>query len=110
MKKKFYIGPYEIEKSINMKSKMDNGKHPRINTYCVARQRIKKGSIIRGTGYNEVRAVARYISKSDQLVPSALCRDSIATENIEAGSMITFDQIEMSDNHLCNVWKRHNEM
>lgn len=84
---------------------LDNGDAPKISVAAVAKCFIKKGTRIdRAIGSFLVRGIAVRIADYPNHVPIGLISNSVFTQNIEPGELISFDSVELKDGLALKAW------
>ncbi|MEX2565213.1 MAG: NAD(P)-dependent oxidoreductase [Cyclobacteriaceae bacterium] len=85
---------------------LDNSATPRVSVAAIAKKDLYAGSIIdRGIGGMEVRGEAVKIKDSNNHVPIGLLSKVELKRNIEAGELITFDDINIPDSLALDAWR-----
>ncbi len=85
---------------------LDNGISPTVSVAAIAKKDLTNGSIInKGIGGMEVRGEAIKITNCQNHVPIGLLSNVELKRNINAGELITFDDINIPDSLALNAWK-----
>src|SRR5699024_6632784 len=84
---------------------LNNGEHPTISVAAIAKRTIQAGEeITKGIGSFQVRGEAIHISKKPNHVPIGLLVNAVMKNEVEAGQMITFDDVELPNSLALTAW------
>jgi len=85
---------------------LDNSTSPTISTATIAKKDLVIGEKIeKGIGSFEVRGIAVKIKEHRNHVPIGLMKDVVLKRNVQEGSVVTFDDIEIPDSLALTAWK-----
>jgi len=85
---------------------LDNSTSPTISTATIAKKNLVIGEKIeKGIGSFEVRGIAVKIKEHPNHVPIGLMKDVVLKRNVQEGSVLTFDDIEIPDSLALTAWK-----
>jgi len=85
---------------------LDNSTSPTISTATIAKKNLVIGEKIeKGIGSFEVRGIAVKIKEHRNHVPIGLMKDVVLKRNVQEGSVVTFDDIEIPDSLALTAWK-----
>jgi predicted homoserine dehydrogenase-like protein len=103
----FFEIPNTVLNLLNKKEiLLDNGSVPRISVGSIAKKALKAGSVLdKAIGSMEVRGEAIEIAAHPSHVPIGLMAHARFRRNIEAGQLITFDDVEIQDSLAYKAWK-----
>ncbi len=83
---------------------LNNTTTPKVGVMAVAKKDLSVGTLIeRGIGGFEVRGIASKFSSHPNAVPIGLLEKVTITKPIEAGQILTFDDVEIPDSLALNV-------
>jgi predicted homoserine dehydrogenase-like protein len=84
---------------------LNNGKNPTISVGAVTKRTLKPGEKIKkGIGSFQVRGEAVHIATNQNLVPIGLLVNAVMKREVEAGKMITFDDVELPESLALTAW------
>ncbi|MEX2513739.1 MAG: NAD(P)-dependent oxidoreductase [Cyclobacteriaceae bacterium] len=103
----FFEVPGSILNLVNRKEiLLDNSPNPRVSVAAIAKKDLYAGSIIdKGIGGMEVRGEAVKIKNSNNHVPIGLLSKVELKRNMDAGEIITFEDINIPDSLALDAWR-----
>ena len=85
---------------------INNTSCPKISVGAIAKRTLSPGDcIVRGIGSFDVRGSALRISENPNHVPIGLIEHTKVTRRIENGQIITFQDIEIEENIVFQIWQ-----
>lgn len=99
----FHLCQYEIVKTVRRVLNgggvlLNNSSHPTISVVGIAKTDLPVGtSIRRAIGGFQVRGEAARIQDVPKHVPIGMIQDAVITRPVQAGQMLTFDDVELPD-------------
>jgi predicted homoserine dehydrogenase-like protein len=83
---------------------LNNSKNPTVGVMALAKKNLTAGtSIQRGIGGFEVRGIASKLSNHPNAVPIGILEKVTVTKPIEAGQILTFDDVEIPDSLALDI-------
>ncbi len=84
---------------------LNNGENPTISVAAIAKRTLQLGETIeKGIGSFQVRGVAVKIATNANHVPIGLLVNAVLKREVEAGEMITFDDVELPESLALTAW------
>jgi predicted homoserine dehydrogenase-like protein len=85
---------------------LDNSYAPRYSVAAIAKNEMKPGDLIpRGMGSFTVRGSAVSIAEQPDHLPIGLMFDAVVRRPVEAGRMLTFDDVELPESLAVIAWR-----
>jgi len=85
---------------------INNGENPTISVAAVAKKRLNPGDKIKkGIGSFAVRGSAVRIAENRGHLPIGLLNDAIITRRVEAGELLSFNDVEIPDSLALRAWR-----
>jgi predicted homoserine dehydrogenase-like protein len=102
----FFEIPGTIKKLLQSKEVLiNNGRHPTISVAAIAKRKLDKGDfILNGIGSFDIRGEAVRICEVPNHVPVGLMQNVVLKENVEAGQIITFSDIDIPPSMALSAW------
>ncbi|SNS07546.1 Predicted homoserine dehydrogenase, contains C-terminal SAF domain [Belliella buryatensis] len=102
----FFEIPGTIKRLLETKEVLiNNGQHPSISVAAIAKRKLDKGDfILNGIGSFDIRGEAVRICEEPNHVPVGLMQNVVIKENVEAGQIITFSDIDIPRSMALTAW------